>query len=155
MAAAAASLVLGAYYTGHLHVRVGAPPIAENEFERFSCRPFLPNLFTETPPTTSHSAIGAASKTAGDFFTKRFSKGDIDSLSMAVVTSNGILFEKNWGVTRGNESATSPPTTSHSQYRIASVSKLFTALEGLILEEKGIILWYVLRPHVRLCTTKL
>ena len=92
---------------------------------------------------------------AGDFFTKRFYKGDIDSLSMAVVTSNGILFEKNWGVTRGNESATSPPTTSHSQYRIASVSKLFTALEGLILEEKGIILWYVLRPHVRLCTTKL
>ena len=79
--------------------------------------------------------------------------GSRNSLSIAIVTSDGVLFEKNWGVIRGNESATSPPTTSHSQYRIASVSKLFTALEGLILEERGIISWCVLRPHVMLRTT--
>ncbi|PIL32219.1 hypothetical protein GSI_05464 [Ganoderma sinense ZZ0214-1] len=140
VAVAAASLALGAYYTGHLHVRFGVP-IVEDESERFSCRPFLPSLFAETPPTTGHSALGAAAETADRFFTERFSKGDIDSLSIAVVTSGGVLFEKNWGVTRGNESATSPPTTSHSQYRIASVSKLFTALEGLILEERGVLSW--------------
>ncbi|KAM5544672.1 hypothetical protein V8D89_001570 [Ganoderma adspersum] len=140
VAVAATSLALGAYYTGHLQVRLGAP-FTEDESERFSCRPFLPNLFVETPPTTRHSSVEAAAKTADKFFTERFSNGDIDSLSIAVVTSDGVLFEKNWGLTRGNESATSPPTTSHSQYRIASVSKLFTALEGLILEEKGIISW--------------
>ena len=67
--------------------------------------------------------------------------GDIDSLSVAVVTSNGTLYERNFGVMRGNESDTSPLTNSHSVYRIASVAKIFTALEGLILERKGIISW--------------
>lgn len=152
VAVASVSLALGAYYAGYIQVRLGAPA-AEDESQRFSCRPFLPNLFAETPPTTDHSSIGAAATAADKFFTHRFSKGDIDSLSIAIVTSDGVLFEKNWGVIRGNESATSSPTTSHSQYRIASVSKLFTALEGLILEERGIISWCVLRPHVMLRTT--
>ncbi|TBU39968.1 beta-lactamase/transpeptidase-like protein [Dichomitus squalens] len=140
VAIAAVSLLLGGHYSGYVHIPFFSS-IADDETERFSCRPFLPNLFSDTPPTTAHPSVGSAAKKADKFFTQRFSQGDIDSLSIAVVTSNGILFEKNFGVTRGNETETSPPTTSHSQYRIASVSKLFTALEGLILEERGVIHW--------------
>ena len=136
---AAASVLLGSHY-GYVKIP-SLHSSSEDETERYSCRPFLPNLFADTPPTTSDPDIGSAVKKADSFFTQRFSQGDIDSLSIAVVTSNGVLFERNFGVTRGNETATSPPTTSHSQYRIASVSKLFAALEGLILEERGVIHW--------------
>ncbi|KAH9917603.1 beta-lactamase/transpeptidase-like protein [Fomitopsis serialis] len=103
--------------------------------------PFLPNLHADTPPSPDHPAKRAATQSLDEFFTTRFSKGDIDSLSVAVVTSIGSLYEGHFGVMRGNESATSPPTTRHLMYRIASVSKLFTVLEGLILEQRGVIRW--------------
>lgn len=108
---------------------------------RFSCVPFLPKLFVETPPSVSHPAIYKVTREISQFFSSRFAEGDIDSLSVAVVTTAGPIFEANYGVLRGNESDTSPPTTSHSSYRIASVAKLFTALEGLVLEQKGILSW--------------
>ncbi|KAI0079040.1 beta-lactamase/transpeptidase-like protein [Panus rudis PR-1116 ss-1] len=140
VAIAALSVLLGTHY-GYISVQ-NIPFISpKDEVERFSCRPFLPNLFAETPPSPDHPAIRRATDALDRFFTTRFSKGDIDSLSVAVVTSNGTLYEKNFGVIRGNESDTSPPTTSHSVYRIASVAKLFTALEGFILERRGIISW--------------
>jgi CubicO group peptidase (beta-lactamase class C family) len=112
-----------------------------DDIEKYSCRPFLPKLFVETPPAPDHPAIEDASRRLGEYFSKRFAKGDIDSLSVAVVTSSGALFEENYGVVRGNETASSPPTTSHSQYRIASVSKLFAVLEGLLLEQRGALSW--------------
>ena len=145
IAIAVASVLTGGHYTGHIQLPFLSqrPDPAQSDAERWSCRPFLPNLFSETPPTAAHAAIRKAAQSVDDFFTRRFSRGDIDSLSVAVVTSSGTLYEKNFGVMRGNESDTSPPTNSHSMYRIASVSKLFTALEGLILERKGIISWYV------------
>jgi len=111
------------------------------EIDKYSCRPFLPKLFVETPPAPDHAVILGASRRLGEYLTKRFAKGDIDSLSVAVVTSGGALFEENYGVVRGNESASSSLTTSHSQYRIASTAKLFTAMEGLVLEQRGALSW--------------
>lgn len=134
---AVASVGLGAYYT---RLRPFSPA-ALDEAERFSCRPFLPKVFVETPPPADHPAIQRATGQLDDYLTERFSQGDIDSLSVAVVTSAGPIFEKSWGVVRGNESASSPPTTSHSSYRVASISKLFMVLEGLILEQRGAISW--------------
>lgn len=75
-----------------------------------------------------------------DSFSTRFTKGDIDNLSIAVVTSDGPVFERNSCVIRGNE-FTSPPTPSHASYRIASVAKLFAVLEGHILAERGVLSW--------------
>ena len=134
---ALASMAFGAYYSRLWPFS----PAGVDEAERFSCRPFLPKVFVETPPSAEHPAIKQAMGRLDAFLTNRFAQGDIDSLSVAVVTSAGPVFERNWGVTRGNESATSPPTTSHSSYRIASISKLFTVLEGLILEQRGVISW--------------
>ncbi|KAJ7938159.1 beta-lactamase/transpeptidase-like protein [Mycena leptocephala] len=113
-----------------------------NETERFSCRPFLPPLFIQSPPHIDNNPhIRTASLRTGQFLESRFAEKDIDSLSVAVVSSDGVLFEANYGVVRGNESETSPATNSDSMYRIASVSKLFTVLEGHILAEKGVISW--------------
>ncbi|KAJ7840750.1 beta-lactamase/transpeptidase-like protein [Mycena leptocephala] len=96
-------------------------------------RPFSPHI--------DNPLIRTASLRTGQFLESRFSKKDIDSLSVAVVSSDGVLFEANYGVMRGNESGTSLATNSDSMYRIASVSKLFTVLEGHILAEKGVISW--------------
>lgn len=107
-----------------------------------TCKPFLPNVFRDTPPSTSHPAIHAAVKTLDDYFTSRFTKENIDTLSVAVVTSNGTLYEHNFGPLRANETGSSP-VNSLSMYRLASVSKLFTVLEGVILEQRGVISWCV------------
>jgi CubicO group peptidase (beta-lactamase class C family) len=136
------SLALGAQYADFWSNPMRSPSgvFDGEETERFNCLPFLPKLFIETPPRADHPLMQNASDHLRDHFTKRFSKGDIDSLSVAVVTSSGAIFEENFGVMRGNETG-SPPTHSHSMYRIASTSKLFLTLEGLILSEKGALSW--------------
>lgn len=135
------SAILGGHYVGIFTLPTRSKSTLGQA--RWECHPFLPKLFVETPPPADHALIATASKLLDNFLSARFSKGDIDSLSVAVITSEGPLFEKNWGVMRGNESG-SLPTTSDSMYRIASVSKLFTVLEGLILEQKHALSWCVL-----------
>ena len=135
----ALSLLLGTYYS---RIRPFSAP-ADGD-DKWNCKPFLPKIFIETPPNANHGPIRLAMKELDDYFSKRFSQGDFDSISIAVVTSKGALFEKSWGVIRGNESSTSPATTSHASYRLASVSKLFAVLEGFLLEQKGILSWSVI-----------
>ncbi|KAI0324258.1 beta-lactamase/transpeptidase-like protein [Cubamyces sp. BRFM 1775] len=137
--AAVLSALVGGLYSGFWRQSTPAGS-SKDDSERWSCRPFLPTVFAESPPEPDHPALRKGAQAVDAFFTNRFAKGDIDSLSVAIVTSDGPLYEKNFGTTRGNES-NGPPTTSHSMYRIASVSKLFTVLEGLVLEQKGIIAW--------------
>ena len=139
---ALASIAIGAYYT---YLWPFEPSSPRPDVDRFSCRPFLPKLFVETPPSVSHPALRRAAGRLDAFLTRRFEAGDMDSLSVGVVTSTGTVFEKSWGVVRGNESAREGEggveTTSGSSYRIASVSKLFAVLEGLVLEQRGVISW--------------
>ncbi|KAJ6572103.1 beta-lactamase/transpeptidase-like protein [Mycena capillaripes] len=135
------SLILGGHFAGLISLPNFSATL--NEAERFSCRPFMPPLFVHSPPHTDHPLLKAASLRTGQFLESRFSKKDMDSLSVAVVSSDDVLFEANYGVMRGNESRTSPATTSDSMYRIASVSKLFAVLQGHILAEKGVISWCV------------
>ncbi|CDO72016.1 hypothetical protein BN946_scf184943.g51 [Trametes cinnabarina] len=138
LATAVLSLVAGDWYTGLWSKLPPAP--SQPDAERFSCRPFLPSLFEQTPPSAAHPAIRDGVKAIDEFFSSRFAEGDIDSLSVAVVTSAGALYEQNFGTVRANETD-GPPTTSDAQYRLASVSKLFTVLEGLVLEQRGALSW--------------
>ncbi|KAI0367130.1 beta-lactamase/transpeptidase-like protein [Pilatotrama ljubarskyi] len=128
IAVAGVSLVAGSYYSDHLPLRQHLFS-SNGDSDRWGCRPFLPNLFSESPPPQTHPAIHDAVAEVDRIFASRFSQGDIDSLSVAVVTADGPLYEKNFGVTRGNETG-SPSTTSHSMYRIALTGKLFIVLEG-------------------------
>ncbi|KAJ7188877.1 beta-lactamase/transpeptidase-like protein [Mycena filopes] len=143
------AVALASYYSGHWNLPDSLPTsfrqILGNILdypEKFNCRPFLPTLpvgIAPIPP--DHRGIAAASRELGKFLVDRFAHGDIDSLSVAVVSADRVLFEGNYGVIRGNESDSSPPTTSDSVYRLASVSKLFVVLEGHILAEKGALSW--------------
>ena len=132
------SISIGSHYSGYWTLPFLSSFQLES-VERWDCRPFLPNLFSDTSPV-DHPAIEDATKSLTTHFNSRFAKGDIDSLSVAVMTSAGLLFENNFGVTRANETG-SPPIHSHSIYRIASVAKLFNVLEGFILEQRGHIAW--------------
>ncbi|KAI0319435.1 beta-lactamase/transpeptidase-like protein [Amylostereum chailletii] len=116
LAVALLSVVISGHYTGlwTFPTRTLHPPLLQ-EVERWSCRPFLPPLFVETPPSATHPAIQAASAALDKFLSDRFSKGDIDSLSVAVITSEGAVFEKNFG--------------------------LFNVLEGLILDQRQSLSW--------------
>ncbi|EJF61945.1 beta-lactamase/transpeptidase-like protein [Dichomitus squalens LYAD-421 SS1] len=136
------SIALSGYHSGYVQIRtsLSTDHLSDGGVERWSCRPFLPRLFVETPPSPLQPKISRAADRLHAHFSERFSKGDIDSLSVAVVTSNNVLFEKNHGVMRANETG-SLPTYSHSMYRIASVAKMFNVLEGFILEQKGLISW--------------
>lgn len=109
--------------------------------ENLQCRPFLPKLFEQTPPPPNHPEVRAGLEKLDSFISGRFSQGDIDALSFAVITSEGVIFERNFGVERANESETSPLATSHSSYRLASNSKLFAALEVTVLEQRGVLSW--------------
>ena len=115
---------------------------SKTDTERWSCRPFLPKVFVDRPPSSAHSAIQEATKALDKYISGHVAKSGIDSLSIAVVTSEGTLYQRNSGALKANETNSSP-VTSDSMYRLASISKLFTVLEGMILEQKGIISWYV------------
>ncbi|KAH9941734.1 beta-lactamase/transpeptidase-like protein [Epithele typhae] len=108
--------------------------------ESVSCRPFLPKVFVDAPPTASHPLIRDATQALDAYLATRFHSEAIDTLSVGAVTSNGVLYEHNFGVLRANETG-SAPVDSHSMYRIASVSKMFTVLEGMILEQRGVLSW--------------
>ncbi|KDR85444.1 hypothetical protein GALMADRAFT_234319 [Galerina marginata CBS 339.88] len=113
------------------------------------CRPPSANLFALHPPRPSNDLIIKASENLDKYLTDRVSKPDIDSISIAVVTSTGPIFEAGYGVLRANESDPGEevrgedplPVDRDSIYRIASISKMFTVLETLILRERGALSW--------------
>lgn len=141
---ALASIAITAHYTGlyTLPTRsVTRAIVREPDTERLSCRPFLPNLFVDTPPALDNAHIAAAAQKLDAHLTARFAQGDLDALSVAVVTSAGSVLERNYGVINGNASSDRRPLHSHAQYRVASVSKLILVLEAWILQERGVLSW--------------
>ncbi|TFK36950.1 beta-lactamase/transpeptidase-like protein [Crucibulum laeve] len=107
------------------------------------CRFPLPNLLASSPPHASDEEIVQASNALYDSLSKQTSQEDIDSLSIAVVTPTGSVFEYGFGVLRANETDVGKQgkIDKDSIYRIASISKMFTVLETLILRERGILSW--------------
>ncbi|KDR85443.1 hypothetical protein GALMADRAFT_218541 [Galerina marginata CBS 339.88] len=107
-----------------------------------TCQPPSVNLFASHPPQAKNDLIIKASKDLDDYLTDRVSKPDIDSISVGVVTSKGLIIESGYGVLRANESDEEQfPVDRKSIYRIASVTKMFTVLETLILRERGALNW--------------
>ncbi|KAF8895826.1 beta-lactamase/transpeptidase-like protein [Gymnopilus junonius] len=107
------------------------------------CKPPSPNVFATNPPRPSNDFIVKVSREIDNYISKRSSKPDIDSISIAVVTLGGSIFERGYGVLKANESDVQGPLPvgPNSIYRLASISKMFTTLETLILRERGILNW--------------
>ena len=102
------------------------------------------NIFGYHPPRPSNELIKKAAKGLDDWLAKTATQPDIDSLVVAVVTPAGPIFEKGYGVLKANETENEGqlPVDRNSIYRIASVSKMFTVLETLILRARGALNWY-------------
>jgi CubicO group peptidase (beta-lactamase class C family) len=107
-----------------------------------TCRPPQPPLLAHYPPLPHSRSLAQASSELDRYLSSRAAKDDIDSISIAVITPNGPIFERSYGVLKANESGiTSEPVDKDSIYRIASITKMFTVLETLVLRERGVLNW--------------
>lgn len=109
--------------------------------ERLQCRPFLPSqIFLDYPPREVDAAISNASNELRRLLDKLEQNGGFETLAVAITTAEGPIFLDTRGRLRSNETS-SQSVTPHSQYRIASVSKLTPIFIGWLFQEKGIISW--------------
>ncbi|KZO91613.1 beta-lactamase/transpeptidase-like protein [Calocera viscosa TUFC12733] len=108
----------------------------------------LPDCHTPLPPIQfygpldlQHPALIRAGRQLERAVQSRFKKGTLDSINIAIVTAEGSIWELSLGAQRANE--TDPlkrgEVNRDSIYRVASVSKLFTMVETLILQQKGVL----------------
>jgi CubicO group peptidase (beta-lactamase class C family) len=108
----------------------------------YRCHSALPNLFASNPPGLDDYAVSKVverlDKHLAAFTT---ANGDINSLIVAVGTSNGPLWYKGYGSARANESLSGPPPDLDTIYRIASITKMFVTLDTLILRDRGVLDW--------------
>ncbi|KIY51270.1 beta-lactamase/transpeptidase-like protein [Fistulina hepatica ATCC 64428] len=107
-----------------------------------SCKVPLPNLPAYHPPSPHVPEIVDAGLALDAYLSARTSESDIDSLFLSVITPHGPVFERGYGVLKANQTSSKTDTVdSDSIYRIASITKMFTVLETLILRERGILNW--------------
>ncbi|CAK5280295.1 unnamed protein product [Mycena citricolor] len=105
------------------------------------CQPPLPTLLAGRPPTPDSPRFKTAIASLDSFLTTRAAASDIDSLSVSVVTPAGPLFERGYGLLKANDTTSTETVTRDSAYRIASISKMFTVFETLILRDMGMLNW--------------
>ncbi|KAF4622924.1 hypothetical protein D9613_002213 [Agrocybe pediades] len=124
-------------------------------WDKPACRPPSINLFAAHPPRPNLDPIVKASNDLDKFLSQSVSKNGVDSLAVAVVTPAGPIFLKGYGVLRANETSSEPGDSEDPEnpdppapevdgdtiYRLASISKMFTVLETLVLRERGVLNW--------------
>lgn len=108
----------------------------------YQCHPPLPTLLSSNPPTIDNQAISSATARLDAYLSTIANRTDVESLVVAVGTSAGPLWSKGYGVARANESSSGSPDLD-TIYRIASVSKMFTALETMLLRDQRALSLYV------------
>lgn len=82
--------------------------------------------------------LGAAFKSLDKVLSRRALQTDMDSLSVAVVTPVDVIFQKQYGTLKANETGENMGRPDgDSLYRLASLSKMFASLEMMILRERG------------------
>jgi len=162
--------ILALDYTSSLPFSISPSPFPFNDllsqspasvltwpWDKPACRPPSINLFAAHPPRPNLDPIVKASNDLDKFISQTVAKPSVDSLAVAVVTPAGPIFLQGYGVLRANETVSQPekkkdddphcpeppaaPVDGDSIYRIASISKMFTVMETLILREKGVLNW--------------
>jgi len=137
-----------AYFAGHMKVLTLVICLLkkkkkEEEEIADSFRPELPQLLT--PPSADEPVIQEASRKLEERLQKLYAGGLVQSLTVSVVTADGLIFSKSYGT--ANTKETDPEKRRNMDentiFRISSCSKLFTTLKLWMLKEKGAIAWYV------------
>lgn len=101
----------------------------------------LPNLLAHQPiqadgvPPQIQKSLNLLDR----YLKKRTASPDVESLTIAVVTSAGPIFERGYGRLKANDNTTTRAPDSDSIYRLGSISKMFTALETFLLRERGVL----------------
>ncbi|KAG8987013.1 hypothetical protein FRB94_002809 [Tulasnella sp. JGI-2019a] len=107
------------------------------------CHPPLPAAVTLPQPSLASIPFSSASRRLRSFLELTMLTEDIDGLTVGVVTPDGLFFDESFGQLRANEthrgSKKAPDTDS--LYRIASISKMFCALELMVLKQRKILDW--------------
>ncbi|CAA7265929.1 unnamed protein product [Cyclocybe aegerita] len=131
------------YYALYLPEDFFGGNLVETTLSSDICKAPNPNIFGYHPLRASNEAIAKAAHSLDNYLSQRASKPDIDSISIAVVSAAGTLFEGGYGTLRANETdeENQRPVDRDSIYRIASITKMFTVLETLILRETGALNW--------------
>ncbi|EIN03774.1 beta-lactamase/transpeptidase-like protein [Punctularia strigosozonata HHB-11173 SS5] len=104
------------------------------------CSGALPAEFLSNPPSPDTPAFQSLARALDQQLARRVARADMDSLAVAVVTSGGSVFEGTYGVVKANESSDGR-VDRDTIYRLASVSKIFTALESWLLVQNGSLEW--------------
>ncbi|KAJ7651752.1 beta-lactamase/transpeptidase-like protein [Mycena polygramma] len=96
--------------------------------DKLRCRAPLPTLFASHPPAPGSPGLEEQENLSINLCRCALRRPDIDSLSIAVVTPDGPIFERGYGLLKANESAPDKfgSVTRDSIYRIASITKMFT-----------------------------
>jgi CubicO group peptidase (beta-lactamase class C family) len=104
-----------------------------------SCPAPLPTIFAQKPPSSNQPALKSAIQSFDKALNRFFEEKKLDSVAVSVITSGGSIYEGFRGALRANETTDGMrgKVDRHSIYRIASVSKMFTCLETLILRNRG------------------
>lgn len=106
------------------------------------CAAPLPDFLSIEPIPTDHPLLLKAIESFENDLQTVFSDNNLDSLSVAIVTPRQPIFEWFRGPLQANDTQSQAQVDRHSIYRIASVSKLFTAMETLILRNRGALNLY-------------
>lgn len=116
-------------------------PYQSTQEDELQCRTPLPQFLSKRHPSADHPVLREAARNFDRDLKDWFDKSDVDSIAIAVVSSGGSVYEGFRGALRANETDESERGTvdRNSIYRLASISKLFTSLETLILRDKGIV----------------
>lgn len=132
------SLLLNAVviYTAYSSFFTTAPATSDPATSLYRCDAPLPNLLSIDPIPIQHPLVVKATEAFEKGLEDIVNESKPDSLAVAIVTPEQSIFEWYYGALRANETH-SDPVDRHSGYRIASISKLFTALQTLILRERG------------------
>ncbi|KAF6766639.1 beta-lactamase class C binding protein-like protein [Ephemerocybe angulata] len=133
----------GFFNSGTLSPESRYPPGTPGRWPPTACPFPLPNLLTHNPVERdggSNVAIREALSSLNEYLAARTSATDIDSLAIAVVTPARTIFDRGYGVLKANDTgAKQHLVDKHSIYRIASITKMFTVFETLLLRERGVL----------------
>ena len=106
-----------------------------------NCKPPLPNiLLQQFPPSVDDEALKPLLVKLQSAAATYATTASVDSVTIGVVGPQGLLWSGGFGKARANGTDDTPPN-ENTVYRIGSVSKLFAAMEGFVLQNKGYLNW--------------
>lgn len=106
-----------------------------------TCKPPLPSLLLQQyPPSADDEALQPLFAKVQEAAAASAAIQGVDSITIGLVGPQGLIWSKGFGKANANGTDSTPPN-ENTVYRLGSVSKLFAAMEGFLLRDKGYLNW--------------